>query len=662
MVALFRHMHNGNPPFHYVMAFSDKGKAFYRKAKTIPAEQAICWTLATILGRVKPGTQFSMAPLCKNDRNESTWAVFDCDDHVAGSANARQIGDRLLTALKQIDPGQPYLYEFSGGGIHLFLFAGALRPCSEWLARLQQVAALAGVTLAPGVCEIRPMREEGPLLGTAMRVPGSFNPKTGTFSEVISHDISNLLDQLISSQAVESALTSFPKREKDLIRFTEESPRRGAELSSENAPIGAELERKENREKTNENRPVAPLTSGLHEVDVIVPIYPDWDKRWSREFGITLHRTRHNQLAAFTGHIFHQLARRVALQLVSRQYAEKTVPTRASASDHEAEFGDLWSRLHGHWLTEFNRAETDAYNKLTTEIERDAFRIIRSWHQLAAARGATDFPVARDNLACRLGITPQHAGQLRQKLTTCSILKLTRPYQPHKLAACYFWTASSGPITAERAAAMIEEDLATETSASEAAIGCDPSPAGIKNETTQQTTAAITLPTTEPFLKPRVEEKPKDRPALCPLDLEIRIYRRLEMSFGRTLDQLEKELGVPAPVLIPTLQRMERALCLHQARNCWEAQCLPELRPTRRALELLFREARARKSVHLDDATLEALGNRYAIPLPKELLIDAFNRAVETGILNSDGTVGPRFDLSRPTWPLHDMSNVNWTR
>src|SRR5258707_112790 len=131
VLAMYWLMQNGNPPLHYIMAFRDKGQVFYRMAKTILVKQAIIWTLNTILGKTKPGKEFTVVPLSKNDRNESTWAVFDCDDHTAGSPNAIKIGDRLLAAMKKVAPETQYVYERSGRGMHLFFFWNQLRPCAE---------------------------------------------------------------------------------------------------------------------------------------------------------------------------------------------------------------------------------------------------------------------------------------------------------------------------------------------------------------------------------------------------------------------------------------------------------------------------------------------------------------------------------------------------
>ena len=45
------------------------------------------------------------------------------------------------------------------------------------------------------------------------------------------------------------------------------------------------------------------------------------------------------------------------------------------------------------------------YEKLGTENQRDAFRIIRSFQNHALLNNSLDFPVPRDNLARRIGLT-----------------------------------------------------------------------------------------------------------------------------------------------------------------------------------------------------------------------------------------------------------------
>lgn len=80
--------------------------------------------------------------------------------------------------------------------------------------------------------------------------------------------------------------------------------------------------------------------------------------------------------------------------------------------------------------------ERAALERLQTANERDAFRIIRSFARKGAADGNRDFPIARDNLAERLGITPQGAGLLRAKFCKPEIGILSKTTQAVANVSC----------------------------------------------------------------------------------------------------------------------------------------------------------------------------------------------------------------------------------
>ena len=53
--------------------------------------------------------------------------------------------------------------------------------------------------------------------------------------------------------------------------------------------------------------------------------------------------------------------------------------------------------------------------------------------------GAADFPIVRDNLAERLGITGKGAAGIRDKLAKLGAIEKTADYVPNKFAARYGW-------------------------------------------------------------------------------------------------------------------------------------------------------------------------------------------------------------------------------
>jgi UTP:GlnB (protein PII) uridylyltransferase len=59
--------------------------------------------------------------------------------------------------------------------------------------------------------------------------------------------------------------------------------------------------------------------------------------------------------------------------------------------------------------------EQEKFAQLVTGAERAAFRIVRNFANKARHDRAMDFPIVRDNLGKRLGITGRRAGELRQE-------------------------------------------------------------------------------------------------------------------------------------------------------------------------------------------------------------------------------------------------------
>jgi hypothetical protein len=144
-------------------------------------------------------------------------------------------------------------------------------------------------------------------------------------------------------------------------------------------------------------------------------------------------------LLALAGAMFFQVGRRVAEENVRAQFREKIVATEATENEHLAEFFDMWGRSMSRWLATLNTAERTKYEARTTDGEWDAFRILQGFHRFAQEKGEDDFPVVRDNLGARLGMTGEGAGQLRIRFVADGVIGQTRPYVAHKWAARFRW-------------------------------------------------------------------------------------------------------------------------------------------------------------------------------------------------------------------------------
>ena len=121
------------------------------------------------------------------------------------------------------------------------------------------------------------------------------------------------------------------------------------------------------------------------------------------------------------------------------QFHSRTVPTKASEQEHLASFNKLWFGLSQSWEGTLSKTEREKFQQLETENERDAFRIIRSFARKAKQDGVTDFPIARDNLAERLGVTGNGAAWIRDKLVKLGVIVRTADYVPNKFAARFAW-------------------------------------------------------------------------------------------------------------------------------------------------------------------------------------------------------------------------------
>ena len=109
-------------------------------------------------------------------------------------------------------------------------------------------------------------------------------------------------------------------------------------------------------------------------------------------------------------------------------------------TEHLAEFEQMWAGMDRKWKAKLALTERDKFDALSTENDRDAFRILRNWSQT----DSPDFKVHCESLARRLGVTLKTAANIRRRFCRLDIMHETAKYVPHKLAARYDWTALPG--------------------------------------------------------------------------------------------------------------------------------------------------------------------------------------------------------------------------
>ena len=164
--------------------------------------------------------------------------------------------------------------------------------------------------------------------------------------------------------------------------------------------------------------------------------------RWATEFPITAPGTRHKKLVELVATAFVQAGKSVLRENAEVQYREATPAPKASLDEHLNEFDqEVWPWKEREWKAKLSPRERERFDDLTTEVQRNAFRILRNWSQT----DAPDFKIHCDTLGERLGITPRGAGKLRLKFCELGILHLTARCVPRKLCARFRWTAGDEP-------------------------------------------------------------------------------------------------------------------------------------------------------------------------------------------------------------------------
>jgi hypothetical protein len=397
--ALCEHLHNGNGAKQFVMGFRDaNGCKKYVRSKTLPVERAISWAWSSIAG--SPKSRLAFVPYSTNERHQSRWGGMDFDAHNGESNRARELAFAAFRVLLNA-PGLAVILETSGsGGWHVWAISPDFHDTNEWIHLLKSVASTIGTVIAAGVCEIFPPDSIPTQFGKGMRAPGCWNPSTDTCSQIVWENVHTSLESILSGK-------------------------------SKIAPL-------------NCNGLQVQFPDTKKETSFSVSLYRETELL--QKLGITATGTRNGKLGNLVGEIFHQVGRDMAQRLGSAQFRTKTAATKADEAEHMASFEKLWAGLAEKWAATLSAKEREIFTRLETENERDAFRIVRSYALKADRDGAADFPIARDNLAERLGVTGKGAAGIRDKLTKLGAIEKTADYIPNKSAARFKWLLMSPSI------------------------------------------------------------------------------------------------------------------------------------------------------------------------------------------------------------------------
>jgi len=392
-IALCEHLHNGNGAYHYAMGWRDaEGCKQYARAKRVPVGRAISWALQSITTPQKL-RKLAFVPYSTNDQQQSRWGGLDFDAHNGESDRARELAFAAFRLLLNA-PDLAVILETSGsGGWHVWAISPNFHPTGEWIRLLKSVAGKIGVPIVSGVCEIFPPDSLPSRFGKGMRAPGCWNPGTDKHNEIVWENCRTSLESVLSGK-------------------------------SKIAPLncnGLESHFPDTKKETSFSVSLYRETELLHKL------------------GITVTGTRNAKLSDLVGEVFHQVGRDMAQRLAMAQFRNKTAATSADEAGHMESFEKLWAGLADRWTAGLSAAEREIFTRLETENERDAFRIVRSFARKAEQDGAADFPIVRDSLAARLGVTGKGAAWIRDKLAKLGTIQKTANYVPNKSAARFKW-------------------------------------------------------------------------------------------------------------------------------------------------------------------------------------------------------------------------------
>jgi hypothetical protein len=374
---------------------NEDGSAKYAKAYRADAEKRMQWSWDTITGKAKSPGSIGFYPT--NPNRQTRWGAmdFDTDDddkmragELAHKAFALLIREPKLFVALTTSAGDP-----KHSGWHLFAFTHDFFPCEDWTRLLKQVADQIGTPIKSGVCEVFPDDFRG-RCGRGIRAPGSFNPKSGECGLILRETFSQLLPALPDCGTPKEINCSLDAR----------CPTREKFLRTPSSEF----------------------------------------------FKITAPRTRHAKMLELVGALFLQCGREIARKIAEIQYTEANPAPAASLHEHLAEFDLAWAGMHRQWLRKLSRAERIKFDALTTDNERDVFKILQSWSKT----DAPDFKAHCQTLGEHLGIELSSAAKIRRRFCSLGILRQTADYVPHKLAARYQWIASDEPKRKQSACIM----------------------------------------------------------------------------------------------------------------------------------------------------------------------------------------------------------------
>jgi hypothetical protein len=136
---------------------------------------------------------------------------------------------------------------------------------------------------------------------------------------------------------------------------------------------------------------------------------------------------RNSAMKKLVGSAYEMMAEPHVLDLIRRQYDQGQTDTDWKTHLYEAKA--MINTCKVGFPRKLNAQEQDKFNSLSTEAERDCFRIIRGWWERAKKQHSTTAQLAAYSMAERIGVSRQAVDLMRQRFEEAGIIKAEKTKQ-----------------------------------------------------------------------------------------------------------------------------------------------------------------------------------------------------------------------------------------
>jgi hypothetical protein len=406
VLALWRHCSSGNGDGRFVTCcnFVKNGvQTTHYREKRFPLHSRERAAYRSACGLAKPENATAIAHYTQNADGETVFGAADFDAHNGGEEWARAERYAVAALVESLKLAEEFklpagllfrVLEHTGGGFRLSLITRELVPRDTMARMLRFIASRIGCEIASGIAEFSPNPfSDGGEYGTAVKLPGSFNPKRGMPSVVLFDDLQPLVDEL---------LARLQQSKKRAGRLPEIKEHYGS------LPLL--------RHKGGEEEALAKAGESLEKIKRGL-----LDRHAIRRTG-----ERNAKMKSLVGAAYEMMSAAQAVELAGRQYEEGRAMCGESADAHRKNALNMINTCRRGWLKKLSLEDRAAFDALATDAERDCFRILRGWHKHADGDWAR---MSAAQLAVRIGVTRQGVDKMRQRFEEAGIIETKRDGQ-----------------------------------------------------------------------------------------------------------------------------------------------------------------------------------------------------------------------------------------